>query len=115
MHGQSWLALSVEDWPSGTLATFHSLPKEKRRPSQVLTTTTPTSLIDMFRFSSYWKMVRMVAWILRFLNNVCQKEKSVGELTATELTAAHMYWVKVVQEEAFTVELQSLRKDLPLI
>jgi hypothetical protein len=37
-------------------------------------------------------MVRTVALILRFLNNVRQKEKSVGELTATELTAARMYF-----------------------
>jgi len=51
----------------------------------------------------------MVAWILRFLNNVRRREKSAGELTATELTAARMYWVRVVQEETFTAELQSLR------
>ena len=59
-------------------------------------------------------MVRTVAWILRFLNNVRREEKSVGELKATELTDARMYWVKVVQEEAFTAELQSLRKNLSL-
>ena len=104
-HAPSWLALRAEDWPSGTLATSHSLPEEKKKPSQVLETTTHTSLIDTLRFSSYWKMVRTVAWIVRFLNNVRRKEKSVGELTATELTAARMYWVKVVQEEAFTAEL----------
>jgi len=72
-----------------------------------------TSLIDTSRFSSYWKMVPTVAWI-RFLNNVRRKHKSVGELRATELSAARMCWVKVVQEEAFTAELQSLQKNLPL-
>ena len=45
---------------------------------------------------------------------VCRKEKSVGELTATELTAARMYWVKADQEEAFIAELQSLQKNLSL-
>ena len=54
--------------------------------------------------------MRTMAWILRFLNNVRRKEKSVGELTATVLTAARIYWVKVVQEEPFTAELQSLRR-----
>ena len=51
-------------------------------------------------------MVRTVAWILSFLNNVRRIERSVGELTATQLTAERMYWVKVVQEKAFTAELQ---------
>ena len=72
------------------------------------------SLNDASKFSSYWKLVHTTAWILRFLNNAHRKEKSVGELTATELTAARMYWVRVVQEEAFIVDLQSLRKNLPL-
>ena len=55
-----------------------------------------------------------MAWILRFLKNVCHREKSVGDLTATELMAAHMHWVRVVQEEAFTTEPQSIWKNLPL-
>ena len=29
-------------------------------------------------------------------------------------SAAHMHWVRVVQEEAFTAELQPLEKNLPL-
>jgi hypothetical protein len=72
-----------------------------------------TSLIDTSRFSSYWKMICTVAWI-HFLNNVRRKHKSVGELRATELMAARMYWVNVVQEEAFKAELQLLQKNLPL-
>jgi len=31
-HGPSWLALPAENWPSGTLATNHCLPEEKRKP-----------------------------------------------------------------------------------
>jgi hypothetical protein len=45
----------------------------------------PVSLIDASSFSSYWKLVRTAAWILRYLKNVRWTEKSVGELTATEL------------------------------
>ena len=112
-HGPSWLARPAEDWPNGPIPTNHCLPEEKKQ-SQVLTTTTPISLIDASRFSSYWRLVRTTAWILRFLNNARRRERSVGELTAAELTAARMYWVRVVQEEAFTAELQLLRKNLSL-
>jgi hypothetical protein len=112
-HGPSCLAQPAEDRQSGTLPS-HSLPEEKRKPNQVLTATTPISRIDASKFSSYWKLVHTTAWVLRFLNSVRRREKSIVELTATELTVARMYWVRVVQEEAFTTELQSLRKYLPL-
>jgi hypothetical protein len=70
--------------------------------------------MEASRFSLYWKLVCTTAWILRFLKNARRREKSVGELRTTELTAARMYWVKVVQEGDFTAELQSPRKNLPL-
>ena len=73
-HGPSWLTQLAEDWPYRTLPMHHSLPREKRKPSQVLTTTTPISLIDDSRFISYWKLVHTAVWILRFLKNVCQRE-----------------------------------------
>jgi len=102
-HGPSWLGRPAEAWPT-ILFTCQSLPEEKRKPSQVLTATTHTSLIDASKFSSYWKLVRTTAWILRFLNNVCRKGKSVGELTATELTAARSSGASYHRRSAITTE-----------
>ena len=113
-HGPSWLGRPAGAWPTGILFTCQSLPEEKRKPSQVLIATTHTSLTDASKFSSYWKLVRTTVWILRFMNNGRRKGKSVSELTATELTASRIYWVRVVQEQAFTADLQSLRNNLPL-
>jgi hypothetical protein len=59
-HGPSWLARPAEDW-QGTLPTWQLLPEKKRKPSQVLATIMPASLIDTSKFSSYWKQVRMTA------------------------------------------------------
>jgi len=113
-HGPPWLARPAEDWPTGTIPKSHGLPEEKKKQSQVLTATTPIRLIDATRFSSYWRLVRTTARILRFLNNVRRIERTFGELTAVELTAARMYWVRMVHEVPFTDELQLLRKNLPL-
>jgi len=38
------------------------------------------------------------------------REKSAGQLTATELAAGHMYWLRVVQREIFTSVLEALQK-----
>jgi hypothetical protein len=35
-------------------------------------------------------------------------------MTATELAAARMHWVRIVQEEAFAADLHFLRRNLPL-
>ena len=92
----------------------HPLPEEKRKPSRVLRATSSISLIDASKFSSYWKLVRTTAWIFRFLRNARRRESSVGELTTTELTASCTYWVKVVQDEAFTAEMHLLQKNLQI-
>ena len=82
------------------------------------------------RQGKFWKQPRLTVlptildsviignWSVRwlgfcFLKNIRRREKSV-ELAATELTAARMYWIRVVQKEAFTADLQSLRKNLHL-
>jgi len=53
-------------------------------------------------------------FVLRPPYNARRTEKSICELTDTELKIARTYWVRVVQEEAFTAELRSLRKNIPL-
>jgi hypothetical protein len=42
------------------------------------------------------------------------REKSADELTATEIAAARMYWVRVVQREIFTPELEALQSSSAL-
>ena len=70
-YGPSWIAWPAEDWPSGTLPTNHPIPEDEKKPSQVLTASTPISLVDASRFSSYWKLVRTTAWIFYFLKKKC--------------------------------------------
>jgi len=109
-NGPLWLGKHEEYWPSRTFTTSKSVPEEKKKnPSHVLTATISASLIDATRFSSYWKLVRTTAWVFRFLQNARGKEKSAGEITATEIAAARMYWVRVVQKESFMAELEALQ------
>lgn len=113
-HGPVWLARPINYWPSNVLETNTSLPEAKRKTDHVLTATIPSSLIDACKFSSYWKLTRTTAWVFRFTNNVRQREKMEGELTAAELKAARMYWVQVVQRESFAGELHALKGESPM-
>jgi hypothetical protein len=110
-QGPQCLGKHEECWPSGTFVTTESLPEEKKRsPHHVLTATVGANLIDTLRFSSYWKLIRPTAWVLRFLQNTRRREKSAGELTA----AARLHWVRVVQRETFTPELDALQRGSAL-
>ncbi|XP_049769730.1 uncharacterized protein LOC126108506 [Schistocerca cancellata] len=116
-HGPPWLTRPPECWPNNDTPTMVRLPPEEKRKktkSQVLSISTPTSLLNLLKFSSYWKLIRITAWTLRFLHNIRQKNKSSGELTATELSAAKMYWIRVGQRDSFPNELHALQNNLPL-
>jgi hypothetical protein len=114
-HGSSRLWKHRDYWPSDTFATNKSPPaRRKRGPSHVMTAKKSITLVDASKFSSYWKLVRTTAWVFRFLQNVRGKEKSAGELTTTELAAARMHMVRVLQRETFTSELGSLQKNSAL-
>ena len=84
---------------------------EEGDPHHVLTATISASLIEVSRFSSYWKLIRTTAWVLRFVLNVRRRDTSAGELTATDLVAARIYWVRVVQWEMFAPELEALWRN----
>ena len=54
------------------------------------------------RFSSYAKILRMIAWVLRFTNNSRRIHASVGgELSAKEISTAELLLCKLAQKESF--------------
>jgi hypothetical protein len=62
------------------------LPDEKHARTQpALLVGTHSSFIDTTRFSSYWKLICMTAWIFRFKQSLLCRERLQGELNAAEL------------------------------
>ena len=53
------------------------------------------------RFSSYWKLIRVTAWSMRFLHNLMKNVKKKGSLNADEIRAANEMWVKCIQRRCF--------------
>ena len=45
---------------------------------------------------SYWRLVRLTGWILRFKSN-CQGRKARGPLVTDELNGAEKQWIKLIQ------------------
>jgi hypothetical protein len=112
-EGQAWLSKGIKFWPCDAVTTEHPPSEEQKTTHPVLHIQTPGCLLDPLRYSSYWKLLRITAWIFHFMQNSRRAHQSVSELTASELTQACLHWIKMVQTECFSVEPAALKKGRP--
>ena len=114
-RGPAWLTKGVESWPCDTGYTKQSPFEERKTPHPVLHIQTPAPLLDPSRYSSYWMLLHVTAWIFRFICNIRRAHRSSDELRASELTQARLHWIKTVQGECFWVQHDALQRnaDLP--
>ena len=108
-RGPSWLTERPEDWPvlTESLRTPESLIEEKKSAAVMMTKAEIVSgiagVIDVNDYSTLQRLVRVTAWIKRFIDNsrakAKQNEKRTGRLEADELKCAEIEWLKSVQSD----------------
>ena len=114
--GPEWLCYDPSYWPRST----NKLPivntDEERNVCFTTTTHHITPIISFSRFSSFTKMKRISAWILRFINNCHSRipnsnrqTVSSSSLTTEEVASAEIYWLSLSQMEHFQYEIQYLK------
>ena len=73
------------------------------------------NIIDRERYSSLNKLLAVTSRVIRFLTN-CQsgeKDRKFGPLTTQDLSIAMTLWIKAVQGQAFSREIQQLLGKTP--
>lgn len=108
-HGPPWLSQLECKWPTPcfTPVKKEELPEIKSEPLPVLVTELESDIFQ--RFSSWSVLLRIVAYILRFLNNTKRSQKKVGSLNISELDEACIRICKVVQRKEFKEDINRLR------
>ncbi|XP_014678785.1 PREDICTED: uncharacterized protein LOC106818606 [Priapulus caudatus] len=103
-QGPSFLYTDEAEWPvDEPEADQRSVEVEKKKSPAVLTVYETSDVIDCTRFSSWRKLLRVTAYVMRFvgmLKSRIQKGSPPDDKTAVttiELKRAEMYWIKVVQ------------------
>jgi hypothetical protein len=74
-------------------------------------------IIDCCRYNSFGKLVRITAYVLRFVRNLrCsvekKNEKKANDLTSSELDEAENCLVKNIQAKSFSKEIQFLKENM---
>jgi len=74
---------------------------------------TPEPLIPTDKLSSFSLYKRVIAWVIRFIDNckarIQKSQITDGPLTVAEIHKASNYWFSIIQREHFPDELKLLK------
>jgi len=103
-EGPTWLLSEESQWPQAEEKPDEELVMSEKRKT-VLVLCNEEKKTDWYYkyFSSFKKMVRMVAWMLRFCNRARGlRNETTKELSASEIATAEKKIIRLIQEDAFT-------------
>ncbi|XP_044594802.1 uncharacterized protein LOC123272167 [Cotesia glomerata] len=108
--GPKWLEEREDKWPEqpSALAIEAIDIPEVRKLTCLMTNTIGNDILE--RFSSYYKLQRIIALCLRFKT----QNKNKNTITIAELRNASISIIKSVQHQAFYKEITSIQNKLPL-
>lgn len=112
-YGPPWLRHTQEMWPTSrfTLIQEEELPESKSEPLRILVTVEESAFIT--KFSSWSKLLRVIAYVLRFFRNVKNHDKETGSLKLNELSDACLRICRLTQKSEFQEDLARLQAGKP--
>ncbi|XP_076389571.1 uncharacterized protein LOC105662854 [Megachile rotundata] len=107
--GPSWLQREAQHWPQLSVK-LDSIPDERKK--SVVVAVSCSDIRQFFnRYSEFKRLVRVIAYCLRFVNNSRKHRKSEGKgLTVDELVGAQETLIRMAQKEMFSTEFNILNK-----
>ncbi|XP_055947035.1 uncharacterized protein LOC129980679 [Argiope bruennichi] len=104
-EGPQWLKKSREQWPASEI---NCEPKDvilEKRKSELVNVNISEEVVPWYavRFSKYNSIVRLMGWILRFINNsrVPVEERKLSKLSSDDIEKAEKVLIRLVQGKMF--------------
>ena len=108
-NGPPWLKLDISSWPHQCVP-VEFIEEEEREVCFM----TPVQVQEPLNyFSSFTRLQRVTAWVMRFINHCRQNCVSSPILTVKELSAAEKYWIRIIQAQ-FTSDIAALKNKCGL-
>ena len=130
-HGPSWLGDQETKWPSWDFQQVdeNTLEKMAKQPAGPQIMYETSALIEMDRkkehsdkpvapfelnennYSSLTRLLRVIAWALRFIRKLQKKSTKKEELKAEEINQAKTMWERHVQNSSFASEIKAIKNN----
>lgn len=117
-EGPQFLKLPLEEWPVQRKAPDMEIVNSEKKKLVISSLSVQKTEKFYEKYSSYWKILRITAWMIRFVSNMKDRfSKTLGELTAKEMKYAEVILLKLIQREEFPkgINEERLRKLHPLM
>lgn len=109
-HGPAFLLNGSDEWPTSQIVPITNIPEARKE--NITLSFKILNDYDIFEsYSTYHKLLRVVAFILRFIYNCKSKNKIKGFLSTKELDDAKVRLCKIVQQQSFPIELKMLQNS----
>ena len=121
--GPTWLTLPEHTWPTWNMPeiteeTLRELEAETKGPKTIYETSNvagnnAVSTFELMEetYSNFSKLIRVTAWILRFIRDLKHNTKQTGSITALELKTAKKHWEIHIQQKNFPDVYQALKTN----
>ncbi|XP_055623310.1 uncharacterized protein LOC129766736 [Toxorhynchites rutilus septentrionalis] len=114
-NGPTWLSQTSRFWPSLGRQTEKKFGSDELEERTVVLTAHITPSNELFsKYSSFMKLVRVVAWLLRYCHNASStkenKKRRIGCLSTMEINTATQVVVKLAQMERFANDIAELHR-----
>ncbi|XP_047141260.1 uncharacterized protein LOC101235498 [Hydra vulgaris] len=120
-HGPSFLNYLEEKWPQNHIeVTQEALIEVKKNPvlmNFALSTEVTKQWLDINKFSSWKRLIRIKGWIHRFIRN-CRLEtgfRKKGDIAADEYHESENEIIANAQKESFEEEYSNIEKEKPIL
>ncbi|XP_039302131.1 uncharacterized protein LOC113005359 [Solenopsis invicta] len=115
-QGPAWLRMPDSEWPTMSASLPDLAFQENSRATvHIANVTESWELAD--RYSSWPKLIRVSAYVLRFISRIQRRDEialqseSPSSLTASEVRASRNFWVKYIQRQLFPLEIRALTQN----
>ncbi|GFS76860.1 integrase catalytic domain-containing protein, partial [Nephila pilipes] len=114
-HGPPWLKQTEQFWPKIEKQNVSSLNLELKSKFRDISQNevileNREKLLNIDKFSSYLKLLRVTAFVFRYIYNTRNTLKKRGAFDTEELKKSEEYWIKEIQKEIYGSEIIDLEK-----
>ena len=114
-NGPSWLSQDKEKWPQRDFACLKVCPEENKK-IQIASTEVDSdqNLIEVTRFSSFSKLIRVAAWVINFVT-MLKKESTEKVISSNSLVDAELVLIRNEQKRLMKEEISLILKIYPFL